>query len=282
MTKTATLIIDGKSLELPIIEGTMGDRGLDITQLRAQTGCITYDPGYVNTGPCKSAITFVDGENGVLRYRGYPIDQIASRGSFTETAWLLIFGELPTRVQLSRFSAGLCAEELLHEDVKHHFEGFAANGHPMAMLSAIVNSLGCYHPDLLEIESRGEFYLAASKIISKVRTIAAFSYRKSMGLPFMYPDPALSYCRNFLHMMFSIPHATTTPPRRPFGRCRCSLCCTLTTSKTAPPAPCAWSDRARPTSSPRSPLAFAPCGAACTAGPMLAWWKCWSRSAMAS
>ena len=211
MTKTAQLIIDGKTIELPIVEGTLGDRALDITRLRSQTGCITYDPGYMNTGPCKSSITFVDGENGVLRYRGYPIDQIAERGSFTETAWLLIFGELPTRDQLSRFSAGLCAEELLHEDVKHHFEGFPPNGHPMAMLSAIVNSLGCYHRVLLDIESKGEFYLAASKIISKVRTIAAFSYRKSMGLPFMYPNPALSYCRNFLHMMFSIPHQHYDP-----------------------------------------------------------------------
>jgi len=211
MTKTAQLILDGKTYELPIIEGTIGDRGIDITRLRAETGCITYDPGYVNTGPCKSAITFVDGEQGILRYRGYPIEQIAERGSFTETAWLLIFGELPTRDQLSRFSAALCAEELLHEDVKHHFEGFPPNGHPMAMLSAVINSLGCYHPDLLEIESRGEFYLAASKIISKVRTIAAFSYRKSMGLPFMYPNPALSYCRNFLHMMYSIPHKHFDP-----------------------------------------------------------------------
>ncbi len=211
MTKTAQLTFNGKTIELPIIEGTQGDQAIDITRLRAQTGLITYDPGYMNTGPCKSAITFVDGENGVLRYRGYPIEQIAARGSFTETAWLLIFGELPTRDQLARFSAALSNEELLHEDVKHHFEGFPPNGHPMAMLSAIVNSLGCYHHDLLEIESRGEFYLAASKIISKVRTIAAFSYRKSMGLPFMYPDPALSYCRNFLHMMFSIPHKQYDP-----------------------------------------------------------------------
>lgn len=121
MTKTATLIIDGKTLHLPIVEGSHGDRGIDITRLRAETGCITYDPGYVNTGPCKSAITFVDGENGVLRYRGFPIEQIAARGSFTETAWLLIFGELPTREQLSRFSAGLCAEELLHELTYCHF-----------------------------------------------------------------------------------------------------------------------------------------------------------------
>jgi citrate synthase len=211
MTKTAQLIIDGKTYELPIVEGTLGDKALDITRLRADSGYITFDPGYVNTGPCKSAITFVDGEKGILRYRGYPIEQIAERGSFTETAWLLIFGELPTREKLSRFSAGLCAEELLHEDMRHHFEGFPPNGHPMAMLSAVINSLGCYHADLLEIESRGEFYLAASKIISKVRTIAAFSYRKSMGMPFMYPNPDLSYCRNFLHMMHSIPNKHHDP-----------------------------------------------------------------------
>ncbi|MDP3427269.1 MAG: citrate/2-methylcitrate synthase, partial [Humidesulfovibrio sp.] len=121
MTKTAQLIIDGKTFELPIVEGTLGDKAIDITRLRADSGFITYDPGYVNTGPCKSAITFVDGEQGILRYRGYPIEQLAERGSFTETAWLLIFGELPTRDKLSRFSAGLCAEELLHEDLRHHF-----------------------------------------------------------------------------------------------------------------------------------------------------------------
>lgn len=209
--KTAQLILDGTSHELPIIVGSENEHAIDISSLREETGYITYDPGYGNTGACSSSITFVDGENGILRYRGYPIEELAAHGTFIETAYLLIFGELPTRSERHEFRDLLSEQELLHEDLRHHFEGFPSNGHPMAILSAVINALGCYHPDLLEITNEEEFLRAAAKIISKVRTIAAWSYRKAQGLPFMYPDPKLSYCRNFLHMMHSIPHKHFEP-----------------------------------------------------------------------
>ncbi|WP_027175518.1 citrate synthase [Desulfovibrio aminophilus] len=211
MTKIAYLTIDGTVYELPMFEGSEGERAIDITQLRSLSGCITYDPGFANTGSCRSAITFVDGEKGILRYRGYPIEQIAAQGSFIETAMLLIFGHLPSKEERSCFRELLGGQELLHEGLRHHFEGFPSKGDPMAILSAVINSLGCYHPELVDIENEEEFTMAAAKIISKVRTIAAWAYRKSKGLPFMYPNPALSYCRNFLHMMFSIPNRFHEP-----------------------------------------------------------------------
>lgn len=209
--KTAFLILDGTTYELPVIVGTENEHAIDIRNLRQDTGHISYDPGFGNTGACSSNITFVDGENGILRYRGYPIEELATHGSFIETAYLLIFGELPSRGERQEFRDILSEQELLHEDLRHHFEGFPSNGHPMAILSAVINALGCYHPDLLEITNEDEFLRATAKIISKVRTIAAWSYRKAHGLPFMYPDPKLSYCRNFLHMMHSIPHKIFEP-----------------------------------------------------------------------
>jgi len=207
----ATLTIGDATYELPILVGTENEHAIDITGLRSETGFITYDPGYANTGSCSSNVTFVDGEKGILRYRGYPIEELAAQGTFIETAYLLIFGELPTRAQRQEFRGLLDEQELLHEDLRHHFEGFPSNGHPMAILSAVINALGCYHPDLLEINTEDEFLRAAAKIISKVRTIAAWSYRKAHGLPFMYPDPNLTYCRNFLHMMHSLPHRPFEP-----------------------------------------------------------------------
>lgn len=208
----ATLTYQGKTYELPVITGTEGETGVDITRLRKESGLITLDPGFANTGACKSNISFVDGEKGILRYRGYPIEEIAEKSTFIETAMLLIFGELPSKEELDAFRDTLRDEELLHEDLLHHFDGFPPNPQPMAILSAMVNSLGSYHQDLYHIESEREFRIAAAKIISKVRTIAAFSYRKSRGLPFMYPNPKLRYCVNFLHMMFSIPNKFYNPP----------------------------------------------------------------------
>ncbi|MBG0790452.1 MAG: citrate synthase [Desulfovibrionaceae bacterium] len=209
--KKAKLIIGDKTYELPVIVGSENEHAIDITSLRDATGYITYDPGYANTGSCASAITFVDGENGILRYRGYPIEDLAAHATFIETAYLLIFGELPTRAERQNLRDILSEQELLHEGLRHHFEGFPSSGHPMAILSAVINALGCYHPDLLELTCRTEFLRAAAKIISKVRTIAAWSYRKAQGLPFVYPDPSLSYCRNFLHMMHSIPYKQFDP-----------------------------------------------------------------------
>lgn len=211
--KTAKLTYDGKTYELPIIIGTEGETAIDISSLRNESGLITFDPGFGNTGACKSNITYVDGEKGILRYRGYPIEELAKHGNFIETAWLLIFGELPRKEDLLRFRALLCDEELLHEELLHHFNGFPSHkNQPMAILSAVINALGSYHTELYDIKTKSEVFLAVGKIISKVRTIAAFSYRKSIGRPFMYPNPELSYCRNFLHMMFSIPNKHYDPP----------------------------------------------------------------------
>lgn len=211
--ETATLTFRGNTYELPVEIGTEGEIAVDISTLRARSGLITLDQGYANTGACTSEITFVDGEKGILRFRGYPIEELAAASSFIETAMLLIFGELPTHDELVDFRAILCQEELLHEDLLHHFDGFPANPQPMAILSAVINALGSYNPELYIIGSETEFRRAAAKIMSKVRTIAAFSYRKSRGLPFMYPNPSLPYCVNFLHMMFSIPFKLYEPSR---------------------------------------------------------------------
>ena len=209
--KTAILTYGDKTFELPVLVGSEGEVGIDITSLQKDTGLLTFDPGYANTGSCQSAITFVDGEKGILRYRGIPIEQLAERSSFIETAMLLIFGKLPSAEERTAFRTQLSEHELLHEGLLHHFDGFPPGGQPMAILSAVINSLGNYHPGLLQIQNRDEFTMAVAKLISKVRTIAAFSYRKSLGLPFMYPDPNLSYCRNFLHMMFSLPNRDYEP-----------------------------------------------------------------------
>src|SRR3954454_23794439 len=216
MTRTATLTFDGRTIELPVIEGTEGEMALDISDLRSRTGLITLDPGFGNTGACTSAITFIDGEKGILRYRGIPIEQLAKHSTFTETAWLLIHGRLPDRAELDQFRRRLTRHAPLHEAFKHHFEGFLVDAPPMAMLSAMINTLACFPPRNDEPVPPTEeelFYEEAARLISKVRTIAAYSYRRSMGLPFIYPDPKLPYVANFLHMMFSMPyqHHEVTP-----------------------------------------------------------------------
>ena len=195
----------------PVVVGTEDEHAIDITRLRNETGYIALDPGFANTGSCESAITFINGEQGILRYRGYPIEQLAEHSSFIEVAYLLIWGELPSADQLAGFREMLTEYELLHEGLRHHFEGFPPYGHPMAILSAMINASSCYHPEMLEMETEQHFQFAAAKLISKVRTIAAFSYKKSIGQPFIYPDPSRSYCNNFLHMMFSLPYADYEP-----------------------------------------------------------------------
>jgi citrate synthase len=206
MTIPAKLELDGKPYSLPVVVGTEGEHAVDISSLRQSTGYITLDDGYSNTGSCSSKITFIDGEKGILRYRGYPIEELAAKSSFIECAYLLIYGELPTSPQLRRFSELLTQNELLHEDMKYHFEGFPPNAHPMAILSAMINATSCFHPRLMEGYKPEVFDLQAARLISKVRTIAAFAYRKSRGLPIIYPKPAYKYTANFLHMMFSEPY----------------------------------------------------------------------------
>ncbi|MDX1681420.1 MAG: citrate synthase [Akkermansiaceae bacterium] len=204
MKKKVELNIDDQKLELDTIVGSEGEVGIDITKLRAKTGAITLDPGYGNTGSCVSDITFINGEEGILRYRGYDIAELAKKSSFVETAHLLIYGELPTKDELSAFSSKLTDYQLIHEDMLHHFEGFPSTAHPMAILSAMINAASSYYPTLLE-QRKERFDFHAARLISQVRTIAAFSYRKAQGLPIIYPKSDLKYSENFLHMMFSMP-----------------------------------------------------------------------------
>jgi len=206
MSKVAKLDIDGNVVSLPIVEGTEGEKAIDIATLRNATGCITLDDGYSNTGSCTSQITFIDGERGILRYRGIPIEELAEKSTFVETAYLLIYGHLPRRPELRRFSDLLTQNQNLHEDVKYHFEGFPSNAHPMAILSAMINASSCFDPSLMGWDDTGSFDVHAAKLISQVRTIAAFSYRKSRGLPVIYPKKTYKYTANFLHMMFSEPY----------------------------------------------------------------------------
>ncbi len=206
MSNTVQLVVDGKPLDLPLVVGTEGEKGFDITKLRADTGLITLDPGYGNTGSCQSAITFIDGDKGILRYRGIPIEEFAGNPDFIEVAWLLIFGRLPNQEESTRFRSRLTANAHLHEAMKHHFEGFPADAPPMAMLSAMINTLGCFHAEMSSLKGDELFEEAAARLISKIRTIAAFIYRRLHGLPYIYADPKLRYCANLLHMMFSMPH----------------------------------------------------------------------------
>lgn len=211
MSDTAKIVIGGAAHDLPIVVGTEGDRAVDITKLRVTTGHVTLDEGYANTGSCRSAITFVDGEKGILRYRGIPIEQLAMNSTFVETCWLLIYGRLPTQEQLKTWSGLFTRYEMIHEGLYKHFDGFPPTGHPMAILSAMINAGSCYEPDMMEMESDTTFQVAAARLISKIRTIAAASYKASIGQPIVYPKPHLDYCSNFLHMMFSLPYSDYEP-----------------------------------------------------------------------
>src|SRR5258707_220452 len=206
MDNTAELTVNGKTCKLRVVEGTEQERGIDISNLRDSTGYITLDDGYANTGSCQSQITFIDGEKGILRYRGIPIEELAEKSTFIEAAHLIIMGKLPTSAELRRFSDLLTENELLHEAMKHHFEGFPATAHPMAILSSMINAASCYYPELLTPQMRDQFEVQAARLLSQVRTIAAFAYRKSRGLPTIYPKPELKYTANFLHMLFSLPY----------------------------------------------------------------------------
>jgi len=196
---TARLILDGAEYELPVVVGSEGEVGVDVTQLRARSGAITIDQGYGNTGACESGITFIDGEKGILRYRGYPIEEIAGRACFVEICFLLIYGHVPSRQELTDFSGRLTRHSLLHEDMKKFFEGYPASAHPMAMLSSMVASLSTYYPDDSDLD------LNIVRLLAKAITIAAFSFKKSVGQPFMYPRNDLDYCANLLYTMFAVP-----------------------------------------------------------------------------
>ncbi len=207
MSDSAELSLPDQDIKLPVIVGTENEHGLDITKLRSETGYITLDSGYGNTGSCKSEVCFINGEKGILRYRGYPIEQLAEKSSFVETAYLLIWGELPNEQQLADWSSLLTEHSNLHEGLRFAFNSIPPQGHPMATLSSMINAVSSYHPELLNVSSDEDFRQAAAKLISKVRTIAAFSYRQTVGYPVRYPKPTHDYCSNFLHMMFSKPYS---------------------------------------------------------------------------
>jgi len=193
------------SCDLPLIEGTEGERALDISRLRATTGAITLDEGFVNTGSTRSAITFLDGEQGILRYRGYPIEQLAANCDFIETAFLLIYGELPSSSEIETFRAGIREHTMIHEDMKSFYDGFPRDAHPMAILSSVVGALATFYQDSLSPDDRRQVEVSIYRLLAKLPTIAAYSYKKSIGQPFMYPKNSLSYTENFLHMMFATP-----------------------------------------------------------------------------
>lgn len=199
---SAKLILDGREFEFPTIVGSEGEIGIDFTKLRAQTGAISFDPGYGNTGSCFSEITFIDGEEGILRYRGYPIEQLAEQSSFVEVCYLVIYGKLPTEAELADFQHKLTYHTLLHEDMKKFFEGYPRTAHPMAIMSAMAISLSAYYPDTMDPEV---IDLNIIRLLAKFKTIAAFAYKKSIGQPYVYPRNDLSYTEDFLHMMFAVP-----------------------------------------------------------------------------
>ncbi|WP_419661576.1 GltA1: citrate synthase, type II [Desulfosarcina variabilis str. Montpellier] len=203
MDDFVTLTYNGQEIKLPVAIGTEGEKAIDISTLRRDTGFITLDPGYANTGSCSSAITYMDGEQGILRYRGIPVDQLAEHATFKETAYLLINGKLPNREQLTRFSVMLNDNSLVHEDMRTFFSNFPRMSHPMGILSAMVNALRSFYPELNTLEE--EINLTMTRLLAKVRTMAAMSYKISRGHKVIYPRPDLTYCENFLNMMFDTP-----------------------------------------------------------------------------
>ncbi|MGW8303890.1 MAG: citrate synthase [Desulfobacterales bacterium] len=203
MTDTIRLIYGKKEYELPVFEGSEGEKAIDISQLRANTGFITLDPGYANTGSCISSITFMDGEKGILRYRGIPVEELAENATFKETAYLLINGKLPNREELTRFSVLLNDNSLVHEDLRAFYENFPRSSHPMGILSSMVNALRSFYPVLDNLEE--EINMTVTRLLSKIRTLAAMSYKISRGHKVVYPRPDLAYSANFLNMMFDSP-----------------------------------------------------------------------------
>ena len=206
MAKTATLSFEGKSVEFPLVEGTENELGVDIKTLRAKTNLITLDPGFKNTGSCQSAITYLDGEQGVLRYRGYGIDELANNADFLEVAYLLIFGELPNEVQLDKFLVDIKEESYIDEDLKKILESFPSAAHPMGVLSSLTSALTAFNPNSVDVESEEEMYKAIVRIMGKLPVLVAWVYRKKAGLPLKYGDYALGYVENIARMMFRKPN----------------------------------------------------------------------------
>ncbi|KUG07717.1 citrate synthase [Solirubrum puertoriconensis] len=206
MAETAEIILDGQTYQLPVVEGSENEKAIDINKLRDQSGYVTLDSGYKNTGATKSAITFLDGEEGILRYRGYPIEQLAEQSTFMEVAYLLIYGKLPSAQELNDFNSQIMRHTLVHEDVRKIFDGFPSGAHPMGVLSSLVSALTAFYPESLDPnQSQDEVNLNIKRLIAKISTLAAWSYKNSVGHPVNYPKNKLDYVSNFLHMMFAFP-----------------------------------------------------------------------------
>lgn len=203
--QTAKLTIGEKSLSMPILVGTENDRAIDISKLLKDLGHITLDEGYANTGATTSSITYLDGDRGILRYRGYPIESLAEHCDFLETSYLLIYGELPNRQQLDTFKDAIRHHTMLHEDMKSFYNGFPRDAHPMAILSSVVSALSTFYQDSLDPHDPKQVEKSIVRLMAKLPTIAAYSYKKAFGQPFVYPNNSLDYCENFLHMMFTVP-----------------------------------------------------------------------------
>ncbi len=202
---TARLEMNGRTTEFPVVVGTEGEQGIDIAKLRSATGAITLDEGFVNTGSTTSAITFLDGEKGILRYRGYPIEVLAEKCDFVEVAYLLIFGELPSATELDAFRMSLSHHTMIHEDMRSFYNGFPRDAHPMAILGSVVGALSTFYQDSLDVRDPRQVEISVHRLLAKLPTIAAYSHKKSIGQPLIYPRNDLTYCENFLQMMFAVP-----------------------------------------------------------------------------
>jgi citrate synthase len=196
---------DGKQVDMPVVVGTENEKGIDISKLLASTGYVTLDEGFVNTGATTSAITFLDGDRGILRYRGYPIEQIAGACTFPEVSYLLLYGELPSKDELTRFENLLKRHTMLHEDMRLFYNGFPKDAHPMAILASVVGGMSTFYQDSLDPHDKEQVHISIIRLLAKLPTIAAFAYKKSIGQPIQYPDNSLSYTENFLKMMFAVP-----------------------------------------------------------------------------
>ncbi|MBI1947538.1 MAG: citrate synthase [Deltaproteobacteria bacterium] len=205
MSEKVTISYGGKSVEVPVVKGTEGEIGLDIAKLRAATGLITLDPGFMNSGSCQSSVTFIDGDQGILRYRGYAIEDLAEKSSFLEVSYLLLHGELPTRVQLDEFTRHITRHTMLQEEIKRFYSGFPKDAHPMAICAAVTGALSTFYQDSLNPHDARHVEVSTYRLLAKFPTIAAYSYKHSTGQPFMYPQNSLDYCSNFLQMMFATP-----------------------------------------------------------------------------
>ena len=257
----------GRSYEIPIVDGAI--RAIDLRQIKTSEddfGLLSYDPAFQNTASCRSAITFIDGDKGILRYRGYPIQELAERSSFLDVAWLVLNGELPDKEESASWAHDISQHTLVHENLKKFIDGFHHDAHPMGVLVATLGALATFYPEAKAVHNRDVQQEQIVRLIAKMPTLAAFAYRHARGLPYVYPDDDLSYAGNFLHMMYedgrAQVHARTRSSSTPWTSCSS---CTPTTSRTARPTRCAACPAPRPTRTPPPPRPRLRCTARCTA-----------------